>query len=196
MKYIGTETLNNQGKDLPTTILEFWSWAYSDILGNTERGVFAEFIVACALDNLPKQSGRIGWASYDLDYNGLKIEVKSSAYIQSWKQQAPSKIIFNIPKTLGWDASTNEYDTVKKRQADIYVFCVLAHRDKDSLNPLMMEQWFFYVISTEALNVLVNDQKTISLTRLIKAGCRKVMFSDLKKEILIVAKSLSRILCF
>jgi hypothetical protein len=117
----------------------------------------------------------------------LKIEVKSSAYVQTWKQKAYSKIIFNIPKTLEWDAVTNEYGTVKKRQADIYVFCVLAHRDKDTLNPLLMEQWEFYVISTEALNALIGDQKTVSLTRLIEAGCKKVTFSDLKKEIHIVA---------
>ncbi len=31
------------------TVGDFWSWAYSDLLSNANRGVFAEFIVAVAL---------------------------------------------------------------------------------------------------------------------------------------------------
>jgi hypothetical protein len=40
------------------TILDYWSWAYSDIMGNTERGVFAEYLIATALgiDNTPRQN--------------------------------------------------------------------------------------------------------------------------------------------
>ena len=32
-------------------MLDFWQWAYSNIVGNIERGVVAEFIVARALKN-------------------------------------------------------------------------------------------------------------------------------------------------
>ena len=29
---------------------DFWRWAYSDLTANAVRGVFAEYLVACALD--------------------------------------------------------------------------------------------------------------------------------------------------
>jgi hypothetical protein len=31
------------------TLLDFWSWAFSDVLTNTIRGMLAEFIIALAL---------------------------------------------------------------------------------------------------------------------------------------------------
>ena len=30
------------------TILDYWQWGFSDIVGNTERGILAEYIVAMA----------------------------------------------------------------------------------------------------------------------------------------------------
>ena len=39
-------------------ILDFWSWAYSDILSNRNRAIFAEFLVATALGEIDKP--RIG----------------------------------------------------------------------------------------------------------------------------------------
>jgi len=38
----------NAGSDV-YTLRDFWAWAYSDLIGNTERGRLAEFIVAMAL---------------------------------------------------------------------------------------------------------------------------------------------------
>ena len=47
--YNGDERLVHNGKYLSNTMLDFWKWAYSDILHNMQRGTFAEFIVKCAL---------------------------------------------------------------------------------------------------------------------------------------------------
>ena len=47
-----------------SSVVEFWRWAYSDIMGNAERGVFAEYLVACALG--VQDSVRISWDKYDL----------------------------------------------------------------------------------------------------------------------------------
>ena len=39
------------------TIKDFWSWAYSDLLDNTQRGVMAEFLVYSSLKgNTPPPS--------------------------------------------------------------------------------------------------------------------------------------------
>ncbi|MCL2125931.1 MAG: hypothetical protein FWH33_08105 [Oscillospiraceae bacterium] len=45
-------------------VLAFWQWAYSELMGNTERGALAEYLIACALgiENEP----RISWGRYDL----------------------------------------------------------------------------------------------------------------------------------
>jgi hypothetical protein len=31
----------------------------------------------------------------------------------------------------------------------LYVFCLLAHKDKSTLDPLNMDQWQFFVLATE-----------------------------------------------
>lgn len=76
--------LNPEDKILNTTIGEFWSWAYSDILLNVNRGVFAEFLVAKELGVDVRNYPRIVYDYSDIRYEGKTIQVKSSAYIQSW----------------------------------------------------------------------------------------------------------------
>ena len=53
--------------DTETCVGDFWSWAYSDILGNRNRSIFAEFIVGSALGVV--DTARIEWDSVDLHYN-------------------------------------------------------------------------------------------------------------------------------
>lgn len=45
----GLEKFTLHGADSDITVKEFWSWAYSDLLNNTYRGVLAEFLVYKAL---------------------------------------------------------------------------------------------------------------------------------------------------
>jgi hypothetical protein len=58
-KLNSTEAISNTNK----TIGDFWSWAYSDVVSNTFRSVFAEFLVGSALGVL--QSPRIEWNYVD-----------------------------------------------------------------------------------------------------------------------------------
>lgn len=44
-KLYGNEKFTLCGNDLEITVSDFWSWAYSDLLNNTSRGVLAEFLV-------------------------------------------------------------------------------------------------------------------------------------------------------
>lgn len=181
----GFEEIINQGKK--RNLLDFWQWAYSDLLGNTERGYLAEYLVAlaCNID----YKNRISWDAYDLELeNGIKIEVKSSGYVQTWKQKDYSKPIYRIPKTLAWDYKENIYDTEKKRQADIYVFALLAHKDKSTINPLDTSQWEFYVINSKVIDTNVGDLKQITLKNIIKLNAIKSNFDKLLEDIKI-AKS-------
>lgn len=163
-------------------LVDFWQWAYSDLVGNTERGSVAEYLVAlaCGVD----ASTRISWDSYDLLLdNKIKIEVKSSGYLQTWKQRNYSKPVFNIPKTLAWDGIENVYDNEKKRQAGIYVFALLAHKDQETLNPLDTRQWEFYILSTKVLDEKVGDGKQISLDKLLILGAIKSDYGNLRRNI-------------
>lgn len=151
------------------------------MLGNALRGVLAEFIVASAIDVLEKP--RKEWDAYDLvTKEGLKIEIKSSSYLQSWGQDKLSKIIFGIQPTIVWE-DMNKQSQKPQRQADIYVFCVLSHKDKDTVNPLNLDQWDFYILDTGILNAKTPKQKTITLSSLLKLEPVKIKYDGLKNEI-------------
>lgn len=161
---------------------DFWAWAFSDLVGNTERGKLAEFIVAMAIGVADGISS--SWDSYDLlSPEGIRIEVKTSAYLQSWAQKALSQIRFGIRPTHAWDSNENTYDDSLLRQADVYVFCVLKHTEQATLNPLDLDQWEFYPLSTKALDQAAGNQKTISLKRVISLGANRSAFADLSQAI-------------
>lgn len=44
-KLVGNEKFTLFGNELEMTVSDFWSWAYSDLLNNTSRGVLAEYLV-------------------------------------------------------------------------------------------------------------------------------------------------------
>ena len=92
---LGSEKLHEDSSETGIALLEFWQWSASDLSSNATRGLLAEFIVAKALGS--RQEVRAEWDSYDvLSQDGIKVEVKSAAYIQSWHQRALSRISFGI----------------------------------------------------------------------------------------------------
>lgn len=159
-------------------LLDFWKWSVSDLVSNATRGRLAEFIVATAL-GLDVRKPRNEWGAYDLETeNGLKIEVKASGYVQSWHQKWPSKISFSIKPSRAWNAKTGQYEKETKRQWDAYVFCLLKHlefddagkpdirKTKETINPMDMSQWEFYVVPTKVLDEKMGNQAMISLSAL------------------------------
>lgn len=76
----GNEKFTLDGNDTGISVSEFWSWAYSDLLNNTLRGVLAEFLVKKSFSFLPppREILRTDWTPYDLTSpSGRRIEVKS-----------------------------------------------------------------------------------------------------------------------
>jgi len=83
----GQEQLTSNGSTIGIKLIDFWKWSVSDLISNATRGRFAEFIVASAL-GINMENVRDEWSAYDLiSPEGIKIEVKSAAYIQSWHQR-------------------------------------------------------------------------------------------------------------
>jgi hypothetical protein len=162
--------------------LDFWRWNSSDLLSNATRGRLAEFIVASALD-VDLIGSRDEWDAYDLlTKEGVKIEVKSSAYVQSWMQKSPSKISFGIKKSHCWDEETTKRVTIAIRSADIYVFCILHHDRKETSDPLNFDHWEFYLVNTEELNSRAGNQTTINLNSLRRLTA-SVTYLSLKEKV-------------
>lgn len=183
----GELLISPKGKPI-STLTDFWRWAYSDLVGNAERGALAEYIVACALG--VTSAVRISWDKYDLlTVEGIAVEVKTSGYIQTWEQKDLSKPVFGIQPTYGWNSQTNEYESEQKRQADIYVFCLHKHTDQATINPLLIEQWDFYVMPTYLLNERLGNQKSVSLKALIKAGAEICEYEKLRERIITLTQS-------
>lgn len=163
----GSEPLLSTGRPIGGSVADFWAWSASDLLSNATRGILAEFIVAQALG----VSGgvREEWTPWDLTTpSGVKVKVKSAAYIQSWHQRKLSAIAFNITKRLGWDAVTGRSEVVPARPAEVYVFALLAETDKSAINPLNLDQWKFYVLPTSVLDERARSQHSITLPSLRK----------------------------
>jgi len=179
----GSEAFILNGSPLPIDLLSFWQWSASDIVGNAMRGILAEYIITSAVGTA--DGSRTEWDTYDIETpEGIKVEVKSGAYIQSWEQKKYSSIQFGIRPTQGWDSGENEYTKKIVRQADVYVFCLLRHKDQGTINPLNLEQWVFYVLATKVLNESVGPQKSISLSSLVKLNPTKCEYSDLHESII------------
>ena len=178
----GTELFLWKGSALNLDLFSFWQWSSSDLISNATRGVLAEYLVANALG--VADGVRAEWDAFDLlTKDGIKIEVKSGAYIQSWYHKNLSKIIFGIQPTKAWDAETNALGQEIKRQADLYVFCVLAHKEQETINPLNLDQWEFYLLPTSVLNHACPTQKSIALSRVIRLGAIKATYDEIAERI-------------
>jgi hypothetical protein len=180
----GAERFHKDGEDVGgADVLDFWGWSGSDLVNNVMRGVLAEYLVARAL-GIDTSGVREEWASFDLQTaTGVKVEVKSAAYVQSWHQAKLSPISFLTPATHEWDSMTNVQSTELKRQADVYVFALLAHNDKATIDPLNVEQWRFYVLPTAVLNARTRSQHSITLNSLCALCGDGVRFENLRAAV-------------
>lgn len=185
----GHERFRADDQMLEFELCDFWRWSMSDLVSNATRGRLAEFIVAKAL-SISTDTVRDEWGSYDLKTpEEIKVEVKSAAYVQSWHQSKLSAISFRTPKTLAWDPETNQQDRESKRQADVYVFALLWHQDKPTIDPLNVRHWQFYVLPTAVLDDRTRSQHSITLRTLnvLAGGC--VAYEELRSVVIQAARS-------
>jgi hypothetical protein len=179
----GNERLFLNEVPMDFSLLDFWRWSVSDILSNATRGRFAEFIVATAT-HIDVCTVRDEWSAFDLiTPEGIKLEIKSAAYLQSWYQKALSKILFSTRRSLAWDSESNLQAKIATRSADIYVFCLLNHQTKATADPLNLDQWQFYVLSTRQIEAYSRSQHSITLKSLEKL-ILAVSYKKLRDQIL------------
>lgn len=177
----GNEEFILHGTSVGISVKNYWSWAYSDLIDNTQRGVMAEFLVYSSIRNTPPDTQmRENWLPFDVTSpSGRRIEVKSAAYIQAWTpENIFAQIRFDIGKKLAWDNATASYASEAKRNCDLYVFCLFTAKTKD-ISLLNLDYWDFYVLPTSVLNEKVPEQKGISLSSLLKLGPVKTDYAGL-----------------
>ena len=125
---------------------------------------------------------RVEWDACDLRYRGKNIEVKASAYLQSWPQKRPSTIDFDIGRHLGWTADTNTYASEAARTADCYVFRVFCDQDRNDCRVADTSRWLFYVVPTRLLDERFGAQKHARLSSIERLGS-PVRFDQLRDGI-------------
>ena len=162
----------------PEILTDFWQWAFGDLCDDDIKGVFVEWLVHKLLNI--KTARRVSWANSDvITPSGIRIEVKSSAYWQSWKfinefgdfelkekyvVMPPNKIRFSgLVARDSTDANRSGEPSLK---SDIYVFAFQKEESIKNWNALDLTQWEFYLVMAEDL--LKHGAKIISLAKLRK----------------------------
>ena len=174
----GQEPFHVSGRSAGFDLLSFWQWSSSDLLSNQLRGVLAEYLVGRALGLHSKP--RMPWDPYDFQTrSGIRVEVKSGAYLQSWFQRRLTDVYFSVAPSTAWDRETDTWGTERKRQADVYVLALLQHQDKATVDPLNLDQWCFYVVRTSTLSGKIGDRKSLSLKQAKQLAEREVAYAEL-----------------
>lgn len=184
-KLFGNEAFRTQNGELPFKVVDFWSWAYGNLLDNTKRGALAEYLVqrALGLDTFGTQTD---WGEYDVLYGDIRIEIKCAAYIQAWNlnNDKYSKISFSIRPAYVWNTQTYKYSGERKNNNDVYIFAVYEEKDKKNVNVCNLSKWGFYIVPTAEIIRCFNGQKTVTLKRLKSAtGVKRCSWEEIKNTV-------------
>lgn len=149
---------------LDATVADFWRWAFSDLRDNTTRGILAEFLVAKAVGD--QRTLRSGWDNFDAQApDGTTIEVKCSAFLQSWAQKRHSDLVFGRLSGREFDATCNEYSVDVRVRADVFVFAVQTQREPASYDVLDISYWECWVASASTIRERAGKTVGISWVR-------------------------------
>ena len=190
----GSEPFEFRGAPLPSSVKDFWAWSMSRLIADGPRGDLAEFIVNTAL-GMDVTEPKRGWGECDIVYSHggkpVRIEVKCSTLLQAWERPSPPKPVFSIAKTLNCDIEDTgdgyryigRDGSPPKRRSDIYVFCLFAEEDRSRANPMVLDQWRFYVVPTAAIDEQLGDQRKISLQGLSRIGAVECSYDEIRPTV-------------
>lgn len=187
----GKEKFIFRCNELDFDYYDFWKFHFSNIYN--EYGEIAEFIVAKAL-GINKAQNDEYWTLWDITYRERRIEVKATAYYHPWNSvgKVSNQRRFGITKANGSYDEEISGNTEKCRQNDIYVFCLNTGKTEETANPLILDNWEFYIIPTSVINRECNDNKTISLSRIKALGYFANKYNEIKSCIDSIVDSMQR----
>ncbi|MGU3426721.1 hypothetical protein ACLBWV_17540 [Microbacterium paraoxydans] len=127
---------------LDASVSDFWRFALPDVTTNNVRGWLAEYLVWRATG--VERPVRVEWDAFDVLWGDIRIEVKSSAFVQRWAQRQPSTLAFSGLRGKLLDPVTNTYAAESTYNADVYVLAAnLAGREQ--FDQLDIGNWRFAV---------------------------------------------------
>jgi len=161
------------------TVVGFWQWAFGDLCDDDIKGIFAEWLVHKLLHIQTLR--RCSWANSDIiTPGGTRIEVKSTAYWQTWKFLNEYGELEETPKhkaltddnkirfagLMARDSTSTDWSKTPTFKSDLYVFAFQSEKEIEKWNALDLNQWEFFLVSAAELSRL--GWKSISLTTLRK----------------------------
>jgi hypothetical protein len=145
-------------------VRDFWAWTLSDFRTNTVGPMLADFLVARALEAANPTCTE--WDAHDVETpDGVEVEVRSAAYVQSCKQVQLSKVVFSGLNARTWTSET-DFSAARSCNADVHVFELHTAKDHASCDALDLGQWSFWVASRA--DVEATGQRSLGLTSVKK----------------------------
>jgi hypothetical protein len=139
VQHRGDELIIIDGQSIGYSIGDFWRWSASDLLSNTLRGSYCEFLVSAAL-GMDMGQTYVDWEPYDIAFpcrwwcdeveqSIIRVEVKSSAYLQavSFNQKKLSNPTFGIAPTR-LQLPDGHYSPELKRQSEFTFSASMLNR--------------------------------------------------------------------
>lgn len=177
----GSEPFRCSERPLSLTLLDFWKWSESDLLNSLTRTRLAEFIVATAL-GAHAEGPRDERSSLELvTPDGVEVRVKSGSFLKSFHQHDLSKVVFIPQVSLAHSHAVSGHRTAYRAQ--VYVFALLDHVEKATVDPLDLDQWRFFVPPTSKLEALVTEQHSLTVPTLDELSAGSVAYEDLKAAV-------------
>ena len=169
-KYNGCEKFRNEDLDLDFSVLDFWRYAYSNLIDIEPE--IAEFLVGRAL-GLEIPTNKAYWTPFDIQYGEVKIEVKETGYTHTWTKKQSKMRRFDIKPSKGG------------RQCDIYVFCLVGEYGEipELVNPLDLSIWKFFVVPRKVIDDYCGEEKSLSLGKLFSLGYESIPYKEIKAAV-------------
>ena len=125
------------------------------------------------------------WVSSDLT-NSVTRSILAEYIVSSALDLDVTLRQTNEPYRLTYNNSIDidDNEIVKReRKSKVYVFCLLDNLNRDTIEPLQLEQWKFYVLPTSVLNEHCGEQKTLTLNALKSLEPTEATYETLKSVI-------------
>lgn len=175
----GEEMFTLNGTPQGFDVHSFWRFQFSNL--SDMQGEVGEYVVSMALNNILPDN-KCGWTQYDIDYNGWRVEVKTTAYYQPWRERSEKYKGKPLSEQRTWSirkAHAKEFDMTSPlvRNNDVYVFVLITGKNAIDADPLKLEHYKFWAIPTYEINDRCGDNKSISLGK-VKRIAMSIGFSE------------------
>ena len=133
----------------------------------------AEYLVLKALGFSGANDSRF-WSPHNVIYKGSRIEIRTAAYMKSSNDDEPS------------DKHIRHID-IRAKDCQAYLFCLLPGKTKETADPLILDNWEFYIIPTWYLELECGKNITITMSK-VRRLVKKANYEDLKNSVDIAIK--------